>query len=172
MNKRLVVKQDGFKECGVACLASIIRYYGGYIPTSKLLDLTYTNKEGTNFYNLKCAAYDVGLDAQGFKIKMDDYELLNEIKLPSICQIVTDNYTHFVVIYKFKKNEVLVMDPACGFKSIKMDIFLNIWSGYILSFNKRKELPFFKEEKYLNKVIIDTVLSNKCIVLNIVLLFE
>ena len=28
MNKKLVVKQDGYKECGAACLLSIIRYYG------------------------------------------------------------------------------------------------------------------------------------------------
>ena len=57
MKKNLVVKQDGYKECGVACLLSIIRYYGGNIPISMLLELTNTTKEGTTFLNLKNTAF-------------------------------------------------------------------------------------------------------------------
>ena len=53
MKKELIVLQDGFKDCGSACLLSIIRYYGGDIPLSNLVELTNTTKNGTNLLELK-----------------------------------------------------------------------------------------------------------------------
>ena len=51
MKKSLIVLQDGYKECGAASLLSIIRYYGGNISINKLVNLTKTDKFGTNLYN-------------------------------------------------------------------------------------------------------------------------
>ena len=48
MKKNLIVKQDGYKECGAASLLSIIRYYKGNISINKLVSLTKTDKYGTN----------------------------------------------------------------------------------------------------------------------------
>ena len=68
MKKNYTVLQDGIKECGSACLLSIIRYYGGNISREKLLELTNTTKDGTNFYNLLTAANEIGLSAKGYKV--------------------------------------------------------------------------------------------------------
>ncbi len=170
MVKKIIVKQDGYKECGAACLLSIIRYYGGNISINKLVELTCTNKEGTSFYNLKQAALKIGLDAKGFKITNNKLHLLKKMNAPSICQIINNNYTHFVVIYNINKQKITIMDPASGIKKIKIDSFFKSWTGYILIFNKRTELPYFKEEKYLSKVIAKTIIKNKSIVLNIIII--
>ena len=53
MNKKLIVLQDGNKECGSAALLSIIRFYDGDIAISKLVEMTNTTKDGTNFLNIK-----------------------------------------------------------------------------------------------------------------------
>ena len=45
--KNLIVLQEGNKDCGAACLLSIIRYYGGDISLERLINLTKTDKEGT-----------------------------------------------------------------------------------------------------------------------------
>ena len=50
--KKYIVLQDGIKECGSACLLSIIKYYGGSVSLERILELTKTTKEGTNFYNM------------------------------------------------------------------------------------------------------------------------
>lgn len=171
MNKKLVVKQDGYKECGAACLLSIIRYYGGNISINKLLDLTNTSKTGTTFFNLKDASSKLGLDATGFKIEdTNKKESLQKINMPSICQIVENNYEHFIVIYKVKKEKILIMDPARGYRTIKNDEFFRIWTGYIMTFVKTTQLPYLSDEKYLNKLIIELLIKNKGIVLNIVIL--
>ena len=171
MKKRLIVKQDGYKECGAACLLSIIKYYNGNISINKLLELTHTDKNGTSFYNLKEAALKLGLESLAFKVNTNEKKLkLNKIILPSICQIVDNNYEHFVVLYQVRVNKVIIMDPARGSRSINIDDFIKLWTGYLMSFSKTSPLPCIKEEKFLNKIIIESLQKNKGIVLNIVLL--
>ena len=168
MKKKLIIKQDGYKECGASSLLSIIRYYNGNISITKLLEYTNTNKDGTTFYNLKIAAEKVGLDAIGYQL--DDYNQIFDIKIPFICQIIDNNYEHFLVVYEIKKNKVICMDPAKGSSVINIEEFYKKWTGYILVFQPRKNLLYIKDEKYLNKIIIETILSSKGIVLNIILL--
>ncbi len=170
MKKNIIVKQEGYKECGAACLLSIIKYYNGNIPIQKLLELTCTNKEGTTFYNLKEAADKIGLEAKGYKIENKDFSSLKETKLPSICQIINENYTHFVVIYEINKDKITIMDPAKGLKKIKKEEFLNKWTGYILIFSPKSNIPNISDKNYLSNIIINTIIKNKRIVLNIIIL--
>ena len=37
---KVEIIQSGLKECGSACLCSIIRYYGGNVPIQKIMELT------------------------------------------------------------------------------------------------------------------------------------
>jgi len=128
--KKIMVLQDGIKECGSACLLSIIKYYGGNVSRERLLELTKTTKDGTNFYNISQAANEIGLISKGYK--MDDISKLYEIEKPFISQIVINNYNHFVVIYKIKNGNITVMDPAKGILKLNIDEFCKIWTGYIL----------------------------------------
>ena len=170
MKKKLIVKQEGYKECGIACLLSIIRYYGGNIPINKLAELTHTNKNGTSFYNLKKAASKFEIESEAFKIENKNPEKLKKIIMPSICQIIENNYEHFIVLYRINKKNVIIMDPAIGLRKIPIKNFITIWTGYIISFIKTKPIPYINEEKYLNKIIINSLIKNKSIVLNIVIL--
>ena len=165
MKKNLIVKQDGFKECGAASLLSIVRYYGGNISINKLLEMTRTDKAGTNFYNLKDAAFNVGLEAIGYKIENSNN--LSEIKVPFICQLINHNYEHFVVVYSVKRNKIVMMDPAVGECVVSFLEFQKLWTGYVLIFSPIKKLAFYQEKKYLNEVILKTLKSNKRIVYNI-----
>lgn len=168
MNKKLIVLQDGNKECGSASLLSIIRFYDGDISISKLVEMTNTTKEGTNFLNIKNAASQLGLNAKGYKI--DDFKTLYEVTYPYIVQIINNNYSHFVVVYKIKNNKLLIMDPAKGKVIIKKEEFVSKWTGYIMTFSPYKKLLVFKEEKYLTQKIIEVISNNKKIILNIFIL--
>ena len=170
MQKKLIVKQEGYKECGVACLLSIIRYYDGNIPINTLIELTHTNKNGTSFYNLKKTAAKFGIETEAFKIEQNKEEALRRINKPTICQIIDNNYEHFVVVYRTDSKKITIMDPARGERKIKIEIFKKIWTGYIMTFIKTKPIPKINEEKYLNKIILLTLKKNKVIVLNIVVL--
>ena len=141
MKKNLIVKQDGYKECGAASLLSIIRYYGGNISINKLVKLTATDKLGTNFYNIKAAANTIGLEALGYHV--NDLNKLYTLKKPFLCQIIENNYEHFIVVYKVNKNNIEIMDPAFGKRIISTCEFIKLWTNYIMLFNPRKKLVYY-----------------------------
>jgi len=168
MQKKLIVLQEGSKECGSAALLSIIKYYGGNISLNKILELTNTTKEGTNFYNIKHAAREIGLEGKGYKL-----ESLNSIKNispPILCQINYNGYLHFIVIYKIKNSSVVTMDPSYGKKVFSKEEFSKIWTGYIMIFRPIKQLTNISENRFLNTIIFHTLQENKKLVLIIILL--
>ena len=168
MKKNLIVLQDGYKECGAASLLSIIHYYKGSISMARLVELTNTNKEGTNFYQLKQAAEKLGFNANGYKT--NNYNTVQEIETPFIIQIIDKNYEHFCVVYTMKKNKVVVMDPAIGQREILIEEFKNIWTGYILILRPIKKIETYQETKYLNTIIKEILIKNKSMIFTILFL--
>lgn len=159
MKKNLIVLQDGAKDCGAACLRSIIQYYGGNVTLERLIELTKTTKEGTTFYNLKEASEEIGLATRSYRV--DDIEKIKEINIPFICQITKNNYTHFIVVYKIKDNKLLIMDPSIGKQSIDIFDFNNIWTGNIMLFEKVSTLPLEEDQNITNRLIKEVLKNNK-----------
>lgn len=168
MKKKLVVLQEGNKDCGVCCLLSIIRYYNGNISLNKLMEMTKTTKNGTTFYNLSEAASKIGMASKAYYV--DDFNNISVYSCPFISQVIRNGYTHFVVVYKISKDKLLIMDPALGSLYMSREKFLNIWTSYIMMFEKVKILPNYKDEKYINKLLYGLILNNKKIIVNCLLL--
>ena len=164
--KKNIVFQDGLKDCGASCLLSIIKHYGGNVSIERLLELTKTTKEGTNFYNLQQAAKEIGLISKGYKI--DSIDKLYELEKPFISQIVTNNYHHFIVIYKMKNDKITIMDPAKGMIKISKEEYEKIWTGYILILEPYKKLPTYDENNYILSIIKELILTNKKIIINLI----
>ena len=125
-----VVLQDGFKDCGVCSLLSIIRFYGGEVSKEYLRELTNTTKEGVSFYQLRYAAEKIGFDCIGLSGKLEDIDVNN---LPCIVHCnIRKNYQHFVVLYKinYTKKNVTIMDPAKGIKIISYAEFNLLSSNF------------------------------------------
>lgn len=168
MKKHLIVLQQGNKDCGAASLLSIIRYYGGDVSLDRLIEMTGTTKEGTNFYNISEVASKFRLIAKGFKV--DEIDKIKEINSPFIVQIKKNNYSHFMVVYKVFDNKLIVMDPSKGKCTMDMFDFSNIWTGYIMLFEKIGDIPSYKGDKLLNKIIKEVLIKNINIILFLVVL--
>ena len=166
MSKKAIVIQDGIKECGGACLLSIIRYYGGNISRQELLRLTNTTKDGTTFYDLKQAAYEIGLSAKGYKV--DNASKLYELNKPFISQVIINNYYHFVVVYKIDNNIITIMDPAKGMVRLKLTEYLDMATGNILLLEPFKELPKYSDVNYLKSIFWAVLKNNKFLIINII----
>ena len=168
MRKKCIVLQDGFKECGSACLLSIIRYYGGNVSMERILELTKTGKDGTNFHNMSLAGLELGMMSKGYFI--DNINDLDNIEKPFISQIVINNYHHFVVVYKINGEKITIMDPAKGMENISISEFLKIFTGYILIMEPIKKLPIYNDNNYLLNTIKEIIICNKKIIINLILL--
>ena len=168
MRKGLIVLQEGNKDCGAACLLSIVRFFGGNISLERLISLTKTTKDGTTFYNIKEAAGQIGLSSVGYLV--EDIDKLKGVSVPFICQINKNNYTHFVVVYKVYDNKILLMDPSVGKVSMDIFDFNNIWTGNIMLFDKVDVIPMDVNVNFVKKLIFDVLVKNKGNILFIVIL--
>ena len=168
MKKDLIVIQDGAKDCGASCLLSIIRYYGGNISKEKLIDMTKTTKDGTTFFGISSAAESLGLTTKSYKV--DDIDKIKKIIPPILCQINNNGYNHFIIIYKIYNNHLLIMDPSKGKEVIDIFDFNNIWTGYIMLFEKNLPLINNKENKIFGKIIKEVIIKNKGNILFITIL--
>lgn len=167
MHTKYIVKQNDIKDCGICCLESIIKYYNGYIPLETLRLDTKTNNNGTTAYNLIKTAKKYGFNALGKKIKdIDDKDII----LPAIAHITTKKgINHFVVIYKITKNNIHIMDPSKGYKTINKNEFKKEWNNIILIFKPYKEIPLYKIKNNIKQLIIEILLQEKDLIAKIFL---
>ena len=153
--------QEGAKDCGVACLLTIIKYYKGYLPKEYLRSITNTTNNGVTALALIEAGRKLGFDAQG--VEGDLLELHNS-NLPCIAHVILENkYKHFVVIFEInrKKDYVVVGDPSRGIIKIRLNDFNIISTHKYLLFKYVKELPVITNTDKINKSLILILMNNK-----------
>jgi len=120
------VRQQGQSDCGVACLKSLLRYYGGDVPLERLREISGTNLQGTTLLGLFQAATEVGFDAEG--LEADSVENLHELSEPAILHVVMENHLqHYVVFYGFEGERLLLGDPAQGLRRMSTAELDEIW---------------------------------------------
>ena len=154
MKKYPFVRQRENKDCGVACLSMIIKYYGGYIGEDTLYEMTSTTRRGVSAYHLIEAAKMIGLKAEGIKV---DIENLKEINFPCIAHLTLNgNMGHYVVIYNidFKKKELYIGDPARKRMKIKISDFKKIFTGVVIKLTPEKPLPVYENKITLKSYLI------------------
>jgi len=111
LNKTFTLQHDQ-TDCGVACLLSLVRYYGGDQSLEKLRELSGTNTEGTTLLGLYQAANQIGFDAEGCEA---DIQSLIEHGKPVILHIVLEKQlNHYVVCYGCADGKFIIGDPARG----------------------------------------------------------
>lgn len=159
-----IVLQDGIKDCGICCLLSIIRYYGGDISKEVLRQITNTDRSGVSAYNLIEGARKIGFEATGMK---GDLSKIEKNNLPCLAHLVVNkSYKHFVVIYDIDldNNKVLVMDPAKGRRSLTVGEFRLMSSMNFIFLKPIKALPIFNKMKIIKKTVLDFIKSKKILI--------
>ncbi|MFG5501645.1 cysteine peptidase family C39 domain-containing protein, partial [Enterococcus faecalis] len=64
--KKIIYQQDE-KDCGVACVAMILKHYKSEIPIHKLRELSGTDLEGTSAFGLKKTFERIGFDVSAIQ---------------------------------------------------------------------------------------------------------
>ncbi|MBO5414881.1 MAG: ATP-binding cassette domain-containing protein [Bacilli bacterium] len=156
-----VVLQDGSKDCGICSLLSIIKHHGGNVSKEYLRELTNTTKNGVTAYNLIQAGEKLGFDSFALSGNVEEINLSN---LPCIAHVVIKkSYHHFVVIYEvdFKKQKVVLMDPAKGKRIVTFSEFKLMTSNIYIFFIPKKKIPVFIDNKLIKDTITNYFKNNK-----------
>ncbi|MEX6688488.1 peptidase domain-containing ABC transporter [Danxiaibacter flavus] len=136
LNKYQIVLQQEQSDCGVACLLSIIKYYGGSNTLENIRKLSGTYIKGTTLLGLYQAAKQLGFDVQGCEISLD--RLLNTDE-PCILHVQPDeNSYHYVVYYgtvtEKSQHYFIIGDPARGMAHISLPELEKIWTTHVCLF--------------------------------------
>lgn len=124
-----VIMQMEALECGAACLAMVLAYYGKWVPLEQVRADCGVSRDGSNARNMARAARSYGLIAKGCRYEPDT--LRRQGSFPCI---IHWNFNHFVVLDGFKGDKALLNDPAKGSYAVSMETFDQSFTGICLLF--------------------------------------
>ncbi|MBD2356556.1 peptidase domain-containing ABC transporter [Tolypothrix sp. FACHB-123] len=120
------IQQQSTSDCGAACLAMISQYWGKKFSINMLRNLANVGRAGASLKSLAAAAETLGYQARPVRAS---FNRLVDQQHPWIAHWQSD---HYVVVYKVKKNQVIVSDPGVGRRKLNVKEFQAGWTGYAL----------------------------------------
>lgn len=166
--KKIVLQQDE-KDCGVACIAMILKHYKTEIPIHKLRELSGTDLEGTSAFGLKKTLEKIGFDSPAIQADNGVWKE-KELPLPLIAHVlIEDSYMHYVVVYETKGENLWIADPAKGRVKKTIEEFAKEWTGVLLLPTPKESYRPSKEKVSGLSSFLPIIWHQKRLVFNIIL---
>jgi ABC-type bacteriocin/lantibiotic exporter with double-glycine peptidase domain len=120
------IMQMSSVECGVACLAMILSYYGRKTSVAEIREHCDIGRDGLSGLSLVRTARDYGLRVRAISRQKNDFR---HVQLPAI---VHWEFDHFLVVERWSANYVDVIDPASGRMHLSAEEFDIGFTGVII----------------------------------------
>ena len=114
-------------ECGFACLAMILGYYGRKTSISELSTRYGVGRDGLSALGIVRAARNYGMRVRAISLQQNDFRF---VKLPAI---VHWEFNHFLVVERWSRKHVYVVDPARGRYRLTHDEFDEGFTGVVIT---------------------------------------
>ena len=120
------IQQLAATDCGAACLAMVLAYYGKPVRLDEARDAAGVGRDGTHAQAILQAARWFGLRGRGVRLEIEDLDFLE----PG--SILHWEFNHFVVFERLRKDSVDIVDPAFGQRRVPMEEFRKLFTGVAL----------------------------------------
>src|SRR5438874_156629 len=114
-------------ECGLTCLAMILGYYGRETSISELRTHYAVGRDGVSALGIVRAARHYGMRVRAISLQQNDFRF---VKLPAI---VHWEFNHFLVVERWSRKRVDVVDPARGRCRLTHDEFDAGFTGVVIT---------------------------------------
>lgn len=171
MKRYAYVAQMDMRDCGVAALASIAKHYGSDFSLAHLRELAKTTKEGTTALGIIEAAKKMGFETKAIKANMELFDM-TDIPYPFIVHVNKEGkLQHFYVVYKVKKDYLIIGDPDPSVKVTKMSKkrFKQEWTGVAIFLAQAPSYKPHKDKKNGLLSFLPLILKQKTLITYIVL---
>lgn len=137
-----LVRQVDRTDCGPACLAMVLGYWGRKEPLYRLRTLAGTTQSGTSMLGLVRAGRQLGLEVRALEA---DLEGLRTLRTPLVLHW---EHNHYVVLVRLTPRKVQIADPAVGLRWIGLEELQKKWTGKLLWL---KPGPAFERGNFVGK---------------------
>jgi len=138
-------------ECGAACLAMILSYYGHKTSIAEIRERCGVGRDGISAQSIVRAGRDLGLRVRAISLKKNDFR---DVRLPAI---VHWQFDHFIVVERWKPDRVDVVDPAAGRMRFTAEEFDQSFTGVVLLFEPGVH---FHRQRALSRINIRTYVAS------------
>ncbi|HZO75820.1 MAG TPA: peptidase domain-containing ABC transporter [Ktedonobacteraceae bacterium] len=127
LGKRVpVLQQMTMVECGAACLAMILSYYGRKTSVSEVRSHCGVGRDGLSALSIVKAARSYGLRVRAISLQENDFRF---VTLPAI---IHWEFNHFIIVERWSPTYVDLVDPAYGRRRVTAEEFDNGFTGIVL----------------------------------------
>ncbi|ACM60213.1 ABC-type bacteriocin/lantibiotic exporter with double-glycine peptidase domain [Caldicellulosiruptor bescii] len=135
------VEQLQQAECGLCCVAMILRYYGSYFTLNNLREYLDIGRDGTTIRQLVNLMNKLNLKTKLYECSTEG---LYYIELPAI---LFWEQRHFVILERIDEKYAYIVDPACGRRKLTVSELSSLYSNYaIYAYPNEKFVPKRKSE--------------------------
>ncbi|HFI0041881.1 TPA: peptide cleavage/export ABC transporter [Streptococcus suis] len=169
--KRTFVPQIDARDCGVAALASIAKFYGSDYSLAHLRELAKTNKEGTTALGIVKAAKEMGFETRAIQADMSLFDM-DDVPYPFIVHVNKEGkLQHYYVVYHNKKDHLIIGDPDPTVKVTKMtkERFASEWTGVTIFLAPEPSYKPHKDKKNGLMSFLPLIFKQRALILYIVL---
>ena len=169
--KCVYVPQVDEMDCGVACLAMILKQYHSRVSLAHLRHEARTNLEGTTALGLVKTAQKFNFKTEAVKADMSLFDE-NSIQYPFIAHVLKQGeLLHYYVVLKNAKNYLVIADPDPSVGVVKMpkDKFAQEWTGVALFMVPNEDFEPIKEKKNNLWSLFPYMFKQKRLMINIIL---
>lgn len=125
----IVVLQQDQAGCGVACLLTLIRYYGGDSSLERLRELSGTSIQGTSLLGLYQAAKSVGFEVEG--CESDAPNLIVHEEAVILHVLLENKLEHYVVCFGYENERFVIFDPSKGLCYYTANELEQVWESHV-----------------------------------------
>ena len=169
--KKSFVPQIDARDCGIAALASIARYYDSNYSLAHLRELAKTDKEGTTALGIVKAAKEMGFETRPIQADMTLFDT-EELPYPFIVHVNKNgNLQHYYVVYKNEKKHLLIGDPDPTVKITKIskEQFVKDWTGVAIFLAPKPSYKPHKDKKNGLASFLPLIFKQRSLIFYIVL---
>lgn len=169
--KRTFVPQIDARDCGVAALASIAKFYGSDFSLAHLRELAKTNKEGTTALGIVKAADEMGFETRPVQADKTLFDM-SDVPYPFIVHVNKEGkLQHYYVVYQTKKDYLIIGDPDPSVKITKMskERFFSEWTGVAIFLAPKPSYEPHKDKKNGLLSFLPLIFKQKSLIAYIVL---
>ena len=169
--KRTFVPQIDARDCGVAALASIAKFYGSDFSLAHLRELAKTNKEGTTALGIVKAANEMGFETRAIQADKTLFDM-SDVPYPFIVHVNKEGkLQHYYVVYQTKKDYLIIGDPDPSVKITKMskERFFSEWTGVAIFLAPKPSYQPHKDKKNGLLSFLPLIFKQKSLIAYIVL---